>query len=184
MMDAECDDRWTGAYDSIGNRVTSSEAGGGNALYDRNRLNQYPAITWPATETLGRRDESLTYDADGNLTASGLLAMDSDRDADVDLVDFTLFQNCFNGPNRPPNCLGSLKPMRYAWDAENRLAEAAPIFPQCSGDPGGLLDASGAGGHRPARAGPGHDALRADRLPGVSGGAQRDAAGRRELRAD
>ena len=27
MMDAECDDRWTGAYDSIGNRVTSSEAG-------------------------------------------------------------------------------------------------------------------------------------------------------------
>jgi len=85
----------------------SHRADGGTALYDRNRLNQYRAITWLATETLGRRYESLTYDADGNLTASGLLAMDSDRDADVELVDFTLLQNCFNGPNRPPgpNCL-------------------------------------------------------------------------------
>ena len=24
--------------------------------------------------------------------------------ADVDLTDFTRFQNCFNGPNRPPAC--------------------------------------------------------------------------------
>ena len=27
-----------------------------------------------------------------------------DRDSDVDLVDFTHFQSCFNGPNRPAAC--------------------------------------------------------------------------------
>ena len=84
-MKAECDDRWTDAYDSIGNRVTSSEAGCEQA--------------------------------------------DADDDGDVDLADQGVFQGCFNGPNRPPNCLGSLKPMRYAWDAENRLTKAEPIFP-------------------------------------------------------
>lgn len=31
--------------------------------------------------------------------------MDTDGDGDVDLVDFKVFQNCFNGPNRPPKCL-------------------------------------------------------------------------------
>jgi hypothetical protein len=36
----------------------------------------------------------------------GAYAADLDADGDVDLADFTLFQLCFNGPNRPPtaNC--------------------------------------------------------------------------------
>lgn len=29
---------------------------------------------------------------------------DFDHDGDVDLVDFSMFQTCFNGPNRPPGC--------------------------------------------------------------------------------
>ena len=28
--------------------------------------------------------------------------VDADRDGDVDLNDFSAFQTCFNGPNRPP----------------------------------------------------------------------------------
>ena len=31
---------------------------------------------------------------------------DFDHDADVDLADFGVFQNCFNGPNRPPKSAG------------------------------------------------------------------------------
>ncbi len=31
-----------------------------------------------------------------------ITAADLDRDGDVDLADFGIFQNCFNGPNRPP----------------------------------------------------------------------------------
>ena len=30
-----------------------------------------------------------------------VVSADFDRDADVDLADFSIFQNCFNGPNRP-----------------------------------------------------------------------------------
>jgi hypothetical protein len=28
----------------------------------------------------------------------------SDGDTDVDLSDFAVFQDCFNGPNQPPAC--------------------------------------------------------------------------------
>ncbi len=33
-------------------------------------------------------------------------AGDLDRDGDVDMSDFSVFQACFNGPNRPPGCAG------------------------------------------------------------------------------
>ena len=38
---------------------------------------------------------------------------DWDGDMDVDLVDFGVFQACFNGPNRPPAC-GLTSTMRAA----------------------------------------------------------------------
>lgn len=34
---------------------------------------------------------------------------DFDHDADVDLADFGVFQNCFNGPNRPPKDASQLR---------------------------------------------------------------------------
>ncbi len=36
------------------------------------------------------------------------VAPDFDRDGDVDLADFTLFQLCFNGPNEPPGAICSV----------------------------------------------------------------------------
>jgi len=83
-MSGESGNAVSHAYDSIGNRVTSSEAGGGNALYDRNRLNQYLTVAWP-TGT-GSAYETLTYDAD------------------VDLMDFSVMEGCFKGANRPAAC--------------------------------------------------------------------------------
>ncbi len=39
---------------------------------------------------------SMMYDAYGDHT----LTQDADGDSDVDLADFGIFQDCFNGPNR------------------------------------------------------------------------------------
>jgi hypothetical protein len=43
---------------------------------------------------------------------------DSDGDADVDLIDFSVFQGCFNGPNRP---YGSASPMCTCFDDDDDL---------------------------------------------------------------
>ncbi|HOW19863.1 MAG TPA: hypothetical protein PLC79_12585, partial [Phycisphaerae bacterium] len=36
-----------------------------------------------------------------DLTVAPTVQADLDADADVDLADFSVFQHCFNGPNRP-----------------------------------------------------------------------------------
>jgi hypothetical protein len=64
-----------------------------------NAVNQYEEITWP-----GPVNEALGYDADGDMTGSGLVADDFDRDADVDLMDFRVMEGCFKGANRPAAC--------------------------------------------------------------------------------
>jgi hypothetical protein len=49
-----------------------------------------------------------TYDYALTVAASPFAAADFDRDGDVDLTDFSYFQMCFNGPNRPaaqPGCV-------------------------------------------------------------------------------
>lgn len=52
---------------------------------------------------------------------------DLDHDDDVDLLDFNRFLACYNGANQPPKCTAS--PVRYTWDAENRLTAVEPLTP-------------------------------------------------------
>ena len=40
----------------------------------------------------------------GSVTVKVVAAADLDGDGDVDVGDFGMFQDCFNGPNRPPKC--------------------------------------------------------------------------------
>jgi RHS repeat-associated protein len=83
------------AYDNIGNRQTYTMAyPSTSTTYQGNALNQHNR-TWVPTEVFG-------YDADGNTTEVGLAAGDFNHDGDVDLMDFSHFQSCFNGPNLPP----------------------------------------------------------------------------------
>jgi hypothetical protein len=48
-------------------------------------------------------------------------ATDADGDVDVDLIDFYVFQNCFNGPNRPPRT--SCCSMDFDWDGDVDLID-------------------------------------------------------------
>jgi len=60
-----------------------------------------------------------TYGAQAFFGLGGIPA-DLDDDNDVDLADFTMLQACFNGPNQPPRCAGSVVP---------RPCTAAPSAP-------------------------------------------------------
>ncbi len=48
---------------------------------------------------------SLAQDGASTFFGVARAACDFDRDGDVDLEDFSIFQGCFNGPNQPPACV-------------------------------------------------------------------------------
>jgi hypothetical protein len=81
--------------------------------------NPYPGYTgdpylWDGSVGIGWNEDGpggpmsdLTLDyvtVSTTLKGAGLAAGDFDGDGDVDLADFSIFQSCFNGPNRPAAC--------------------------------------------------------------------------------
>jgi hypothetical protein len=66
--------------------------------------------TWVHTDLVGgtayfysvfAHDDTPLYSSAVHASATPFVASDFDKDHDVDLSDFALFQLCFNGPNRP-----------------------------------------------------------------------------------
>ena len=56
------------------------------------------------------------------------VSSDFDRDGDVDLADFSVFQTCFNGPNRPPACEGTTgAPSSLAADDVAKTSEGVAL---------------------------------------------------------
>jgi hypothetical protein len=60
-------------------------------------------------------------------------AGDLDRDTDVDTADFSFFQVCFNGPNRPP-AFHDCGPADFDGDADVDLADFV-VFQSCHNGP-------------------------------------------------
>lgn len=75
--------------------------------------------------------EFFWYD-DVKLT-TGVLA-DCDDDGDVDLVDFGIFQNCFNGPNRPAKDPGNCMIVDFDADGDVDLVDFG-VFQRCFNGP-------------------------------------------------
>jgi len=59
---------------------------------------------------------------------------DADRDGDVDLSDFAMFQACFNGPNRPAQLVVECAPMDNDGDGDVDLVDFAS-FQACFNGP-------------------------------------------------
>ena len=72
-----------------------------------------------------------TFSGEAVLTVGA--AGDLDRDQDVDLADFSLFQNCFNGPNRSYGQAGC-EDADYDWDHDVDLVDFR-AFSNCFNGP-------------------------------------------------
>ena len=68
-----------------------------------------------------------------NVTVRAIVAADFDKDLDVDVSDFSFFQACFNGPNRPP-ALVECGPTDFDGDADTDLSDFA-LFQSCFNGP-------------------------------------------------
>jgi hypothetical protein len=67
------------------------------------------------------------------MAAPRKVAADADEDGDVDLADFSHFQSCFNGPNRPPTAAGCCD-MDFDKDSDVDLADFG-VFQGCFNGP-------------------------------------------------
>ncbi len=64
-------------------------------------------LRYPAQHPKQGQSMDLAFLLDGDIPCCNKPPQDTDGDADVDLIDFAAFQNCFNGPNNPYGSGGS-----------------------------------------------------------------------------
>jgi hypothetical protein len=91
------------------------------------------AGTWYLHVQSCNGDDTANGSYDYAVSTTGMPAADLDHDGDVDLSDFTIFQYCFNGPNRPlpgPSCT----PADFDTDADVDLADFS-AFQSCFNGP-------------------------------------------------